>query len=58
MGDSHALLDTGSKTMLLTADHRVASSKAEQERMAALGIRMTNIDSSGALVPTFLCRSA
>ncbi|KAK9787603.1 hypothetical protein WJX73_002953 [Symbiochloris irregularis] len=47
VGDSYALLDTGSQTMLLTADHRVASSKTEQERMTALGIRMTNIDSSG-----------
>ena len=47
VGDSLGVLDTGSETMLLTSDHRVANSKAEQDRVRTLGGNITNIDRSG-----------
>lgn len=37
LGDSRAVVDTGSEVFVLTADHRVASNKAERHRVQAMG---------------------
>jgi len=37
LGDSRAVLDTGSEVIPLTADHRVATHKAERRRVEAMG---------------------
>lgn len=48
VGDSSAVLDLGFRTLPLTSDHRVASSKTEQDRLKRLGLNVTNVDRSGA----------
>lgn len=52
VGDSLAVLDTGTQTVTLTADHRLSNSKAEQERLRRLGAHITNVDRSGAHCPS------
>lgn len=47
VGDSSAVLDLGFRTLPLTSDHRVASSKTEQDRLKRLGLNVTNVDRSG-----------
>lgn len=37
LGDSRAVVDTGMDVLVLTADHRVASNKAERHRVEAMG---------------------
>ncbi len=47
VGDSRALLDTGTETLTMTVDHRVATHKAERRRVEAMGATIAPIDFSG-----------
>lgn len=48
LGDSRAVLDTGSESMMLTVDHRVASHKGERRRVEAMGATIAPVDFTGS----------
>lgn len=48
LGDSHAMLDTGTQLISLTADHRVAADKKERRRVEMTGSIVAPVSMSGA----------
>lgn len=48
LGDSRALLDTGSDMMQLSVDHRISTHQADRHRLEMLGAQIAPIDASGS----------
>lgn len=48
LGDSRALLDTGSDMLQLTVDHRISTHQADRHRLEQLGAQIAPIDGSGS----------
>lgn len=47
LGDSRAVLDTGSEIFPLTVDHRLSSHKGERHRLESMGALVAPLDSRG-----------